>query len=110
MDIDNWDDLPLLHAQHPSTDARWVEAIRRYLGAINDRPLHRCLEVVREAGARTLVIETAYIDVDYRSEYGSYFAHQFRHRPDTAHRLHFFGPLVRGSEDRGEKRIRAPNS
>ena len=102
MDIDNWDDLPLLHAQQPSTDARWVEAIRRYLGAINDRPLHRCLEVVREAGARTLVIETAYIDVDYRSEYGSYFAHQFRHRPDTAHRLHFFSnPLELDEIGRG---------
>lgn len=102
MDIDNWDNLPLLHAQQPTTDALWTEAIRRYLGAINDKPLHRCLEVAREAGARTLVVETAYIDADYRSEYGSYFAHQFRHRPDTAHRLHFFSePLELDEIGRG---------
>lgn len=90
MDIDNWDDPPLLRVQQPTTDAQWQAAIRRYLGAINDQPLQRCLAVAREADARTLVTETAYVDADYRSEYGSYFAHQFRHRPDTAHRLHFF--------------------
>lgn len=90
MDISNWDNLPLLYVRHPSTDLQWNQAIRRYLDSSNDTPLLRCIEVAREAGARTLVVETAYIDADYRSEYGSYFAHQFRHRPDTAHRLHFF--------------------
>lgn len=90
MDIDNWDQLPLLQASHPSTERQWAGAVARYLRAINDTPLRRCITVAREAGARTLVIETGYIDADYRSEYGSYFAHQFRHRPDTAHRLHFF--------------------
>lgn len=103
MDIHNWDDLPLLHAQQPSTGVQWQQAIHRYLGAMNDKPLLRCMEVVRQAGARTLVIETAYIDADYRSEYGSYFAHQFRHRPDTAHRLHFFSePLELDEIERGQ--------
>ncbi|WP_419909912.1 hypothetical protein [Candidatus Poriferisodalis sp.] len=90
MDIDTWDEQPLLHAQQPSTDEEWRASLGQYLEARNDLPLLRCLAVARESGASTLVAETGYIDADYRSEYGSYFAHQFRHRPDTAHRLHFF--------------------
>ena len=70
----------------------------RYLPNLLPRPFERCLEVAREAGAKTVVIETRYIDQDYRSEYSSFFSKTFADIPDTAHRLHFFGADL-SSED-----------
>lgn len=68
----------------------WEAAAERYLPTSYDTPLRRCLEVARECGARSLVIETRYIDRDYRSEYSDFFSKAFGHVPDAAHRLHFF--------------------
>jgi hypothetical protein len=55
-----------------------------------DRPLLRCLEVARGNGARTAVVETRYVDVDYRSEYSSFYSRAFQHYEDSTHRIHFF--------------------
>ncbi len=70
-------------------DAEWAELLDRYTG-FNGRPLARCLEIARAGGASTVVIETRYIDVDYRSEYSAFYSRTFRSHPDSAHRLHFF--------------------
>lgn len=89
MDTTDWEqpdpaDLLLL-----GSDADWEALVQRYEG-INDRPLRRCLEVARSNGATTVVIETRYIDLDYRSEFSAFFSKTFAAQPDTAHRLHFF--------------------
>lgn len=89
MDTTTWEqpdpaDLLLL-----GSDADWDALAKRYSG-INDRPLRRCLEVARSNGATTVVIETRYIDLDYRSEFSAFFSKTFAAQPDTAHRLHFF--------------------
>ncbi len=44
--------------------------------------------MARSHDATTLVIETRYLDIDYRSE--AYYSRQFADVPDSAHRLHFF--------------------
>lgn len=68
----------------------WENLRGRYDPNLLARPLERCLEVVRSSGARSAVIETRYLDLDYRSEYSSFFSKTFAEIPDTAHRLHFF--------------------
>src|SRR4051812_16372580 len=83
-DPDPADVVPLLAAQD------WDDLRSRYDPNLLDRPLERCLEVARAGGARTVVVETRYIDLDYRSEYSSFFSKTFAEIPDTAHRLHFF--------------------
>ena len=90
MDLAGWNDPDPAEVHHPSTDAEWKAAIGRYLGSLNDLPLLRCVEVARALGASTLVIETRYLDLDYRSEYSAYYSRQFADVPDSAHRLHFF--------------------
>jgi hypothetical protein len=75
---------------HPANDAEWDAAISRYTASINDRPLRRCVEVARANGATTLVVETRYLDLDYRSEFSTYYSKQFADVPDSARRLHFF--------------------
>jgi hypothetical protein len=55
-----------------------------------ERPLLRVLRIVRELGCRTVVVESRYVDPDYRSEYANYWAALFENRPAFARRLHFF--------------------
>jgi hypothetical protein len=86
-----WNDPDPAEVHHPTTDPEWDAALARYLGSLNDAPLRRCVEVARSLGATTLVIETRYLDLDYRSEFSAYYSRQFADIPDTAHRLHFFG-------------------
>jgi hypothetical protein len=57
---------------------------------LTDRPFLRCLSVAKANGARTAVIETRYIDADYRSEYSVFYSKAFAHYEDSAHRIHFF--------------------
>jgi hypothetical protein len=78
--------------------ADWDALKERYVGGFNaiNGPLDRCLEVAKANGATTAIIETRYIDPDYRSEFSAYYSRAFRTVPDTAHRIHFFrAPLVK---------------
>jgi hypothetical protein len=90
MELAGWNDPDPAEVFHPVTDAEWEEALGRYLGSLNDLPLRRCVEVVRALGALTVVVETRYLDLDYRSEFSAYYSRQFADIPDSAHRLHFF--------------------
>ncbi|MGH7748011.1 MAG: hypothetical protein ACREQ5_25115, partial [Candidatus Dormibacteria bacterium] len=69
--------------------AAWDRLLSEY-GGNSPGPLQRCLDVARASGARTAVVETRYIDVDYRSEYSSFYSQIFAPTPSTARRLHFF--------------------
>jgi hypothetical protein len=71
-------------------DADWIAAITRYVPNVIEAPLRRCFDVARESGAKSLIIETRYIDRDYRSEYSHFFSKAFQPVSDCAHRLHFF--------------------
>jgi hypothetical protein len=90
MNLVGWNDPDPAEVFHPTTDAEWDTALGRYLGSRNDRPLRRCVEVARSLGAVTLVVETRYLDPDYRSEFSNYYSKQFADIPDSTHRLHFF--------------------
>lgn len=76
----------------------WADLRGRYDPNLLGRPLERCLEVARAAGATSVVIETRYLDLDYRSEYSAFFSKTFAEIPDTAHRLHFFRADVAAEE------------
>lgn len=81
----------------PADDEEW-ESLQFQLGRektgeippTTDRPLARCLEVVRENGAVVLVVETRYLDLDYRSEYSAFYSRAFDSYEDSTRRLHFF--------------------
>lgn len=90
MQLRDWNDPDPADVHHPATDADWGAALDRYLGSLNDAPLKRCVEVARSHGAATLVVETRYLDIDFRSEFSAHYSRQFADVPDSAHRLHFF--------------------
>ena len=72
------------------TDRDWAHLRELYTRGPNDTPLDRCLTVARENKAHRVVIETRYVDPDYRSEYTAFYARAFANFPDSAHRVHFF--------------------
>jgi hypothetical protein len=89
VDLTDWESPDPGLVVRPTSDAEWDEALSRYSSNF-PRPLQRCLEVALANGAGTLLVETRYMDIDYRSEYLAYFARRFGSIPSTTHRLHFF--------------------
>jgi hypothetical protein len=73
-------------------DAEWTVLRDRYPSdpSVFSLPFRQCLDVLRAGGARSVVIETRYIDLDYRGEYSAFYSRVFDSTPDSAHRLHFF--------------------
>ena len=86
----DWEDPDPVDVVSLRGGSDWMDLRSRYDPNLLGRPLERCLEVARANRAKTVVIETRYIDLDYRSEYSSFFSKTFAEIPDTAHRLHFF--------------------
>lgn len=89
-DLRGWEDPDPAAVTVLTTDAEWDALAARYSGGSRDQPLQRCLEVARASGALSVVVETRYLDADYRSEYAAFYARSFAFQPDSTHRLHFF--------------------
>lgn len=89
-----WDDPDPAEVVRLESQNDWDSLLRRYSPNLLIRPFERCLEVARAGLAKTVVIETRYLDLDYRSEFSSFFSKTFGEIPDTAHRLHFFKGTV----------------
>lgn len=88
----------------PDADDDWKALFLEYARSSDpwppsgsDRSFFRCLEVVRANRAQTILVETRYIDSDYRSEYAALYAGAFEHFEDSTRRLHFFSTAI--SED-----------
>ena len=73
-------------------DGAWRTFSDRFTRGRDDnlKAWHRCLSVLRGAGARTVVIEQHYVCLDHKSEVASFYAHLDGPRPDSTVRLHFF--------------------
>ncbi len=89
FNIVDWEDPDPGEVLQLAADADWTRLRERY-GGLNPMPLGRCLEVARANGASTVVVETRYVDLDYRSEYSAFYSGTFQSPPNTARRLHFF--------------------
>jgi hypothetical protein len=59
-------------------------------------PWSRCLSILRGHEAKTAVAEEYYVDLDYRSEFASFYAHLDAQRRSSTVRVHFFSEPVTG--------------
>ncbi len=75
----------------------WDQLLTDHGGVYPD-PLARCLEVARASGAVTAVLETRYVDLDYRSEFAAFYSRAFAPIPNSARRLHFFTDAVQADQ------------
>lgn len=76
--------------RRPRTTAAWTKLAREYTEDSERRPLNQVLDIVREGGCRTVVIENRYVDVDYRSEFTAFWSLKFDNQSPFARRMHFF--------------------
>ncbi|WP_282947172.1 hypothetical protein [Cellulomonas endometrii] len=90
MDLSNWTEPAPGVTLTPQNEDDWTEAVSRYRGSKNDVPFDRCIQIARSHGARHIVIETRFADLDYRSEHHALYGREFADVPAYAHRLHFF--------------------
>lgn len=74
----------------PHSDADWDQLAREYAGGPPGTPFDQVIAVAREGGCRSVVIENRYVDIDYRSEYSSFWSLKFDRQSPFARRLHFF--------------------
>lgn len=91
MDLSHWTEPNPAILFSPSTEQEWADALSRYRGSRNDAPFDRCVAIARGHGARHVLIETRFPDMDYRSEHHAFYARVFEDVEPYAHRLHFFG-------------------
>ena len=100
-DLDEWKTLRLTLGRETNLDPDNPDDLRTLGLAVEreesldevprtDRPLWRCLDVARENKARSVVIESRYIDIDYRSEFSAFYSKAFARFHDSCRRLHFF--------------------
>ena len=68
----------------------WDELVEFYAGGAGSRPLERVVEIAREHGVRSVVVEQRYLDPDWRSEHGAFHGRLFRRHPSVCHRWHLF--------------------
>lgn len=74
----------------PADEEAWQAFARKYAGGEAPQPLDQVIAVVRAGGARTIVIENRYVDIDYRSEYSHFWSLKFDAQSAFTRRLHFF--------------------
>lgn len=68
----------------------WVEAfVDAYATRRNPVALRRAFTVARLNRASHAVVETRYVDADYRSEFSAHFSRAFLDVPSSTHRIHF---------------------
>jgi hypothetical protein len=77
--------------RRPASEAAWEELVADYGGDPQYAgPFRRIVDIVRENGCRSVVVENRYVDADYRSEFSAFWASRFADRSPFARRLHFF--------------------
>lgn len=64
----------------------------------NQKPWFRCIGVLKGHEAKTAVVETHYICLDYRSEFASFYAHLDAPRRSATVRVHFFSETIRQNQ------------
>lgn len=81
--------------EHPAyvadlRDAGALPGLLNTYGSANPRVLAEVLGQVYRHGAQMAVVETRYVDADYRNEHSRFYSTTFRRYPSVAHRMHFF--------------------
>jgi hypothetical protein len=73
-----------------SSPTGWQSFYSRYVGPTGNFPLRRIIEIAQQHGVKSVLVETRYIDADWRSEHASFYSTTFTRYPSVAHRAHFF--------------------
>lgn len=73
--------------RHPANDQDWESLVKECRGGPR---FQRVLEVARRNRCQTVVVESRYVDADYRSDFSEFWSKRFDSIPPFARRVHFF--------------------
>jgi hypothetical protein len=68
----------------------WSQFFNRYTAGTMDAPLLRIINIAAAHGVQSVLVETRYIDADWRSEHAKFYSTTYTRYPSVAHRAHFF--------------------
>jgi hypothetical protein len=73
-----------------SAGGDWNRFYNRYTAGGVNAPLLRVIEIAMLHGVQSVLVETRYIDADWRSEHARFYSTTYTRYPSVAHRAHFF--------------------
>lgn len=73
-----------------SSDNGLTEFYTRYTGGHGNPALFRIIQIAVEHRVKGVLVETRYIDADWRSEHARFYSTTYVRYPSVAHRAHFF--------------------
>lgn len=72
----------------------WNFLRRRFCRDRSSPPFERIVEIAKEHGTKSVVVEQRYIDLDFRSEHSHFYSTTFLRYPSVCQRVHFFADPV----------------
>ena len=97
-----FDNLEIVYLNNPQWKAELSNKIKGEIDLTDEeeikmrklRPLMNILDLIKDMGCNSIVIENEYIDEDYLAEYSSFYSKVFRSLSPKTQRLHFFTDLL----------------
>src|SRR6478736_9201463 len=92
MAFDDWaENAPSFVTRYDvSSTGDWNRFYNRYTAGTVNGPLLRIIEIAMAHGVKSILVETRYIDADWRSEHAKFYSTTYARYPSVAHRAHFF--------------------
>lgn len=91
MSFQDWmENPPAFLARYDVANGDWNRFYNRYTAGTQSPPLLRIIEIAVAHGVQSILVETRYIDADWRSEHARFYSTTYKRYPSIAHRAHFF--------------------
>lgn len=91
MSFHDWtENAPEFVTRYDVTNGDWNRFYHRYTAGTVNLPLLRIIDIAIAHGVQSVLVETRYIDADWRSEHARFYSTTYKRYPSIAHRAHFF--------------------
>lgn len=91
MSFHDWtENAPDFLVRYDIVNEGWNEFYNRYTAGTASAPLLRIIQIAIAHGVQSVLVETRYIDADWRSEHARFYSTTYKRYPSMAHRAHFF--------------------
>jgi len=94
-----FDNIEIIYTDDPDWESNLIKKLTQPISYLRERkdaliPLKNILNIEKEMGCRSIILENEYVDQDYLEEYSSFYSKSFLPYPTKTKRLHFFKDKV----------------
>lgn len=91
MSFHDWsENSPEFLVRYDVASGNWNPFYNRYTAGTPNAPLTRIIQIAAAHRVQSVLVETRYIDADWRSEHAQFYSTTYKRYPSIAHRAHFF--------------------